>query len=582
MSRPPPAAGVAAGQRHLNGPQTTGRDLSGLSAPRFAMTSEWDVGVRVRDGTTLMADVHRPAADGRFPALLAVSCYPRQIQNSGAPLGFVEAGASDFWVPRGYGHVIANSRGTGGSEGVYSWLDATERQDVADLVEWTAAQPWCDGNVGMIGISYFAMTQLAAAAEAPPSLKALFPVATTADVYDAAWHHGLFSETFVTAWLAGVATLARVKGLRNAVTDALSHLLRSAPVHARFEHLNGEAALSSLATVMRAHFPDEPWGELWRDIAVRHQVRDSWWEERDLLRLLPGCRIPMYLGCDWQNVPLHLPSTFDVLRAVEPTAPVLVGMLGKDGLTWPWESLHVEALAWFDHWLKGIDTGIMSGPRIRYWLPGADEFRSAEAWPPPDTELRPLALAADGVLGGTADGSRAFWHAGTGPQPPKGAPPVPLPTHLTWQTDPLPVDLDMAGDLEVELSATVTAADTSWIVTLQEVAPDGTVADVTAGWLRASLRDVAEADSVPGRPVLPCTTPRAVPPGEPVTYRIPLVANARRFRAGHRVRVVVASDDCGPGLPAILGFRHTSVGTPSVNTVHSRSRLLLPVLRDTP
>ena len=92
-------------------------------------------------------------------------------------MGFIEAGATDFWVPRGYVHVIANLRGTGGSGGTFGFFDGQERHDMYDLVEWAAAQPWCDGNVGMIGISYFAMTQLEAAVERPPHLKAIFPVA---------------------------------------------------------------------------------------------------------------------------------------------------------------------------------------------------------------------------------------------------------------------------------------------------------------------------------------------------------------------------------------------------------------------
>jgi putative CocE/NonD family hydrolase len=137
----------------LNGPQTTGRTFRELSQPEHTVAAELDVAVQTRDGTHLLADVFRPAAHGRFPALVAFSCYPRQLQGSGAPMGFVEAGATDFWVARGYAHVIANARGTGGSEGTYTLMDATERADLCDVIEWAAAQPWCDGRVGMIGIS---------------------------------------------------------------------------------------------------------------------------------------------------------------------------------------------------------------------------------------------------------------------------------------------------------------------------------------------------------------------------------------------------------------------------------------------
>jgi predicted acyl esterase len=134
----PKAAGVDPGQRQLNGPQTTGRDYRNLSGPEYGMRCDEDVAVPMRDGVTLLADVHRPDADGRFPALIAASPYPRQIQDLGAPMGFIEAGATDFWVPRGYGHIITNLRGTGGSGGTFGFFDSQERRDLYDLVEWAA------------------------------------------------------------------------------------------------------------------------------------------------------------------------------------------------------------------------------------------------------------------------------------------------------------------------------------------------------------------------------------------------------------------------------------------------------------
>jgi predicted acyl esterase len=120
--------------------------------------------------------------------------------------------------------------------------------------------------------------------------------------------------------------------------------------------------------------------------------------------------------------------------------------------------------------------------------------------------------------------------------------------------------------------------DTAWMVTLQDVASDGTVTDVTAGWLRAILCEVDEAASRPGAPVLRCRSAQAVPIGEDVDYQIPLVSNARRFNAGHRVRLVLTSDDQDPSTPAIMNFRHASVGTSSLNTIRSSSRLLLSVI----
>jgi predicted acyl esterase len=277
-------------------------------------------------------------------------------------------------------------------------------------------------------------------------------------------------------------------------------------------------------------------------------------------------------------VPLHLPSTFTAWKALSGSRCVRMGMLGEFGLTWPWESLHVEALAWFDHWLKGIDTGILEGPGIRYFLPGADEWHTSEAWPPQEGH-REFALRADGALAGDEGepGSREYLVLGAGLNraKPSGIDP---PAVLAWTSEPLASALDVVGDIELRLVASATAIDTAWMATLQDVAPDGTVETVTAGWLRASMREVDEPASLPGAPVLSCRNAQAVPVGQDVEYRIPLVPNARRFESGHRIQLTLTSDDQDTSIPAIMNFRHASVGTSSLNTIRSSSRLLLPVL----
>ena len=566
--------------RQLNGPQTTGRDYRQLSEPEFDMRHDNNVAITMRDGTALMADVHRPDAGGRFPALIAASPYPRQIQDLGAPMGFIEAGATDFWVPRGYVHVIANLRGTGDSEGEYGFFDAQERLDMYDLVEWAAAQPWCDGNVGMIGISYFAMTQLEAAVERPPHLKAIFPLAVTADIYEGAVHHGLLSSGFVTPFLSmiGLTSDRSDEFWRSLPVQLARKVLHAPPLHRKFATMNGEASLVVMRQLLKLPHDPHPWDQLWLNAAVKHPLRDEWWDERDLTPLLDRIDIPVYLGCDWENVPLHLPSTFLAWKALADNPNVRMGMLDRYGLTWPWESLHTEALAWFDHWLKGRDTGIVDGDPVRYALPGSDEWHSAESWPPRGTH-RELALRADGTLADDEGepGAREYMVLGAGLNRANPSP-IDPPSTLMWTSDPLEEALDMVGDIELRLVAAATASDTAWIAMLQDVSPDETVTDITAGWLRASLREVDEAASLPGGPVLPCRRAQAVPIGEDVEYRIPLVPNARRFKTGHRIRLILASDDQDPSAPVIMNFRHASVGTSSLNTVRSSSRLLLPVV----
>jgi uncharacterized protein len=136
----------------------------------------------------------------------------------------------------------------------------------------------------------------------------------------------------------------------------------------------------------------------------------------------------------------------------------------------------------------------------------------------------------------------------------------------------------MAGEIELRLLATSTASDTAWIVALRDVAADGSVVDVTGGWQRASLRAVDDDASREGAPVIPCRDPEPVPIGEDIEYRIPLVPNARRFAAGHRIQLMITSADQPEEVPVFLDYRHAPVGTNARNTISSRSRLLIPVL----
>ncbi len=386
--------------------------------------------------------------------------------------------------------------------------------------------------------------------------------------------------SFITPFLAMIGmTSKRTNALwRSKLLDAVRHVLLTPGIHKKFEHFNGEAAMAGIKVLLNLHHDPHPWDDLWQAIAVQHPVRDAWWNERDLTSLLHKVKVPVYLGCDWQNVPLHLPHTFKAYAALTNSPHVQVGMLGEYGLAWPWESLHVEALAWFDHWLKGQDTGILEGPPIRYVVPEAEGWRTAETWPIEGTMYREMALRADGVLADAegTPGSRTLMVLGAGLNRPRASE-IDPPDSLSWTTAPLERDFEIVGDIELQLDASSTASDTAWFVFLQDVDPSGSVTNVTAGYLRASLRAVNETASRIGAPVLDCSTPQLVPIGDTVSYRIPLVANARRFKAGHQIRLYITSDDQNPDTPALMTYRHASVGTSSLNTIMSSSRLLLPI-----
>ena len=574
-------SGIEKGQRQLNGPQTSGREYKNLSQPQYTRICDQDVQIPMRDGKFLLADIHRPKEAGHYPVLIAASPYLRQIQDLGAPAGFIEAGASDFLVPRGYVHIILNLRGTGGSEGVFTFSDGQERRDLYDAIEWAAEQSWSDGNIGMIGISYFAGTQMEAAVEQPPHLKAIMPVAGSFDMYNSSYHHGLLSASFITPFLymIGMTSGLSNKFLRGNFIAAARKILTTPAIHKKFAHANGEAAIAGLKLLLKLHHAPHPWDDLWLSIAAEHPFRDEWWDDRDLFPLLEKIKIPVYLGCDWQNVPLHLRHTFPAFKALKNSEHVRVVMMDDYGLTWPWESLHIEALAWFDHWLKGKDTGILDGPRFRYVLPGTGKWYASDSWPVTGTTYQSYALNADGLLDEeeTTKGERKMLFLGQGMNRPKPSE-IDPPSQLIWDSKVFENDMDMVGEIELQLDAICSASDTAWITVLQEVDKDGNIIDITSGFLRAGLREVDEKQSHLGAPVLPCRNFKAVPVGEKVTYRIPLVPNARRFKAGSKIRLYISNDDQSKDMPALLEFRHGTLGISCLSKILSSSRFLLPVI----
>jgi len=401
-------------------------------------------------------------------------------------------------------------------------------------------------------------------------------VAVTDDLYDVFWHHGLFNAGFISAWLPAV-------GVMSGKTDAfweghrlntVRHVLAVPAVHARMQNLNGEAIVTVLENVIHAHCPEVPFGQLWHAAAIEHPTHDDFWDARDSRPGLAEVDIPVYLGCDWENALVHLPSTFTAWEALRHNPNVRITMLPPGGLCWPWESLHEEALAWYDHWLRGVDTGIMDGPAVRFTLPGdradgtdgSSDWRQAASWPP-ESDDRVFHLRGDGVLGDTDDDTdRQYLYLTADVQRPKNANPVALPDRLEWTAARFEAVVEFAGDITLSLHATVTAQDTAWIAVLYDRAPDGKRTAITGGWLRASH---AHGEC----------KPRPVPSGARATYGIPVVPNARHLATGHALALVITSSDAGHDTPAIMGFRHAPTGDSSVNTIHSSSRLTLPLLR---
>jgi uncharacterized protein len=575
-------------------------------APQYEdMVAEKDVPVPMRDGVKLAVDVYRPKSDEKFPALLAFAIYNKDLQGpdaaealppqpSWAPMwaGLLEAGDTRFFVSRGYVHVIGSPRGIGKSEG-----GGSREWDCYDLIEWIAAQPWCDGNVGMVGISGFGAEQLAVAKQQPPHLKAIFPF----DPRGAYGHLGGFRDEYpggvihTFRYLIGhFSAIHQNKGQPGGLPSDKEKLWQEAmnnPDYRIYPHIYNVVAQKG------QHMP--PYFDLLiNPFDSEDAVRKS---EADFAKV----KVPTYTGSGWYayTYKTHLNGAQNWFR--ELNVPKKLMFAGPAHLERPFHSFHGEVLKWHDHWLKGIDTGVMDEPPVKFWVMGANEWRTANDWPLPETQWTKLylnsweRLRAEPFVSSSVDDHQA----------PDSFVQMPITQtgtvqKLRYMTDPLAADTLVAGPIVLNLFAAIDQDDTNWIVVLKDVGPDVSVMsaregerqapqnlperELTRGWLKASHRAIDPARSKPGRPWHPLTraAQKPVVPGEINEYAIEIMATANLFRKGHRICLEIASLDLPTGIGGATNAEYIPYHICSSKTTLHRiyhdaqrpSHLLLPII----
>jgi uncharacterized protein len=533
----------------------TGRTLSGLLRLP-PQTNEYTVHPRVRvpmrDGVELLADHYEPTTSTAAGTLLVRCPYGRRF-----PFSALYAGV---YAARGYHVVFQSVRGTFGSGGDFDPM-VNEIADGADTVEWLRHQPWFTGSFATIGLSYLGFTQWALLADPPPEMKAAVITVGPHDVSGPRWGTGSFGLNDFLGWSHLVAHQEDPRKLRAVIRQARARRVLARATSGLPAGEAGRAMLGEAAS----------WWEEWLD---HPEADDPFWTNRNVRDALKRTEIPVLLIGGWQD--LFLEQTlrqYDALKRRDVDVALTVGS---------WTHAHVmfkgaptvsrESLDWLDAHLR--DRGTTRSP-VRVEVNGKGWIDLPD-WPPTMPE-RVLYLQPTGRLGEAAPPDTApatrFTYNPVHPTPtiggrllaPEGgyrrdAKLAERPDVLSFTGDRLPTDLYVVGTPVIELSHSCDNPYNDLFVRVSEVDSKGVSRNVSDGYRRA--------------------TPVS---GGSETVRIELDSTAHRFRAGSRIRVLIAGGshprfvrNLGTSEPLVSG-RELMVST---HTVHlgdgGVSRLVLP------
>jgi predicted acyl esterase len=514
------------------------------SERKYNMICERDVKIPMSDGIELSADIFRPDNAEKFPGILGIHPYPQQPQT--APImpnsfssvtfphpgeekgrGWIESGDPNFLVRRGYVQVVANVRGVGKSGGTYDFMGSKEIHDVAEVIEWIAKQPWCDGKVGMFGVSYFAWIQIFTAALNPPSLKCIFAPHGLTDFYrDWIYRGGIFAYNFIRA-LAKDYNNPRFEvitrrilgedGLKKAIDKTLQD-----------EDL---MAIPGMADVLKNI--EQGINPIMADVML-NTLDGPFWEERKAK--YDTTKVPAYIGGCWATYGLHLPGAFRGWEKLQVPKKMVIGP--PMYLDRPFFQFQFEALRWFDHWLKGVDTGFMKERPVKLFVMGTNKWKEADDWPLPETKWTPFYLHEGELLSehehwpneAQISYEDSPWHRG----------------HVDYYSPPIVEDTEVIGPIVLNLYASTTDAEVLWLVSLREVDKEGKEKVLTRGWLRGTHREVDPSRSKPWAPYHPHNKSEPLTPGKIYEFSIGLVPTCNLFKAGTRIKLRISSSDDAP------------------------------------
>ncbi len=506
------------------------------SEPIYAVKKLGTFMAQMRDGICLSADVYLPENNGKkVPAVLVRTPYGK------------EDGCESYYryVQRGYAVVIQDVRGRNESEG--EWMpNFHEVEDGDDTLNWIAAQPWSDGNVGMVGGSYLGYVQWAAAASGNPHLKALISVVCAGSAFRDTPRQGGSMSSGTLAWAFSVSQ--KKFEAQRMVRDDWDEVLNIRP----------------LTDIPRKALGYEvPFLTKWLETSDYNEF----WKQSSWLERSKGTVVPALIQSGWFD-----DNGMGTSEALELTQDYPKG--SKKVILGPWQhsgnsrydmhhvSFGSEAIRfdldylyfkWFEYYLKGIKNDVVNGPTIEYYTVGQERWKTAENWPVPETVVKELYLdsrgnantsAGDGVLvweKPETDGCDTYVY---NPEDPAthiidmSENEISVPEDYTeeekradvlcYTTKPLTEDIVITGDMQVQLYISSDAPDTDFMVRVTDVDEKGRSIKLADGFLSARYHNGFEKSEF-------------LEPGQIVGLNITTTKISNCFRKGHRIRFTVTS-----------------------------------------
>jgi len=557
------------------------------SKPSYQVKIEKDIMVPMRDGVRLAVDVYRPDVEGRkFPALLAWGIWGKEPQEAigwlaDKPQTYYD---SPFWdgnmeamnyndtVPRGYIHVIPDPRGIGYSEG-YGTLGTW---DIYDIIEWIAAQPWCNGKIGMMGPSAYSIAQIQVAPLKPPHLVALRPDENPAGTWD--YFNGIFDLLPYHIFVGRHGNDSAAPAPNYDYTPLPPCMLSLPDIESRLqEALNHPDIKYNSKWYSYLKYPRKfPFffDSLLSSFHPRPNDPNSPLDQYPHVAEVDRITLPIYQGTPWVTR-LYIWATFDVWEKVgtpQKNKKLIVYPPGFPDR--PYAQYHDELVRWYDYWLKGIDTGIMDEPPIKLFVMGINKWRFEKEWPLARTEWKKFYLHPEGHLSTMVPG-QAEPDSFTQP-----APYLDPAVHcLRYSTGPLDRNMEVTGPLALYLQASIDIDDTNWMADLVDVDPDGNRQWASAGYLKAAHRAIDLSKSKPYHPVHPRQDPVPVPPGEIIEYAIAMMPTSFVFKKGHSIELIIRNQDDILSRLGTWGVYHLPFMRTVTHKIYfGQSHLLLPVI----